>query len=176
MTSGQDKAKAMIFLRHNLGESLEVGYLTVKDPLELWIGLKGMYDHLKATKNHEDCPAGSALLTEAHAIEIHGQSEIRQNNQGHDNVRRRDIGKRQYNNRRVGVHNKRENNIGSQNNPSKGKGDHCHRCGLKDDIQAGSSQKYIENVEANLALKDDAFDGLDNVTHLKAEDFFGDHN
>ncbi|KAH0770174.1 hypothetical protein KY290_014155 [Solanum tuberosum] len=41
---------------------------------------------------------------------------------------------------------------------------------------AGSSQKYDENVEANLALKDDAFDGLDDITHLEAEDFFGDHN
>ena len=46
----------------------------------------------------------------------------------------------------------------------------------KDDIQDGFSQKYNENVEANLALKDDAFDGLDNITHLKAKDFFGDHN
>ncbi|KAK4737433.1 hypothetical protein R3W88_001130 [Solanum pinnatisectum] len=45
--SSQDKAKAMIFLCHHLDESLKVEYLTVKDPLELWIGLKGMYDHLK---------------------------------------------------------------------------------------------------------------------------------
>ncbi|KAK4719669.1 hypothetical protein R3W88_018007 [Solanum pinnatisectum] len=50
--SSQDKAKAMIFLRHHLDESLKVEYLkylTVKDPLELWIDLKGRYDHLKAT-------------------------------------------------------------------------------------------------------------------------------
>ncbi|KAK4737199.1 hypothetical protein R3W88_000896 [Solanum pinnatisectum] len=47
--SSQDKAKAMIFLRHHLDESLKVEYLIVKDPLELWIGLKGRYDHLKAT-------------------------------------------------------------------------------------------------------------------------------
>ena len=47
---------------------------------------------------------------------------------------------------------------------------------LKDDIQAGSSQKYNENVEVNLTLKDDTFDGLDDITHLEAEDFFGDHN
>ncbi|XP_027772623.1 uncharacterized protein LOC114077130 [Solanum pennellii] len=149
MTSSQDKAKAMIFLRHHLDESLKVEYLTVKDPLELWIGLKGRYDHLKATnnfpieimwgkikdedmlkktlttfhaynmilqqqyrekkfqkyseliscllvaeqhndflmKNHEARPAGSAPLSEAHAVEAHGQSEIRQNNRGHDNVR-----------------------------------------------------------------------------------------
>ncbi|KAK4708188.1 hypothetical protein R3W88_029113 [Solanum pinnatisectum] len=47
--SSQDKAKGMIFLRHHLDESLKVEYLTVKDPLELWIGLKGRYDHLNAT-------------------------------------------------------------------------------------------------------------------------------
>ncbi|XP_049352796.1 uncharacterized protein LOC125817300 [Solanum verrucosum] len=115
--------------------------------------LKGRYDHFKATvlprsryewmhlqfqdyktvieqhndllmKNHEARPAGSAPLPEAHTVEAHSQTEIRQNNQGHDN--------------------------------------------------AGSSQKNDENVEANLALKDDAFDGLDDITHLEAEDFFGD--
>ncbi|XP_015064703.1 uncharacterized protein LOC107009915 [Solanum pennellii] len=137
-------------------------------------------------KNHEARPAGSAPLPEAHAVEARGESEIRQNNRGHDNLHGREKGKRRYNNRRGGDHNKRENNIGSQNNPSKGKGDYCHRCGLKarveshltlkDDVQAESSQKYNENVEANLALKDNTFDGLDDITHLEAEDFFGDHN
>ncbi|KAK4733531.1 hypothetical protein R3W88_007792 [Solanum pinnatisectum] len=219
--SSQDRAKAMIFLRHHLDESLRVEYLIVKDPLELWIGLKGRYDHLKATqyhekdfkkyskliscilvaeqhndllmKNHEARPAGSAPLPEAHGVEAHCH----------------------------GSQNKRENNMGSKNNPFKGKGDHCHRCCLKghwknecralehfvrpyqssfkrkenkgggasssnarveshlilkDDVKAGSSQKYDENVEANLALKDDAFDGLDDITHLNAEDFFGDRN
>ena len=33
--SSQDKAKAMIFLRHHLDEGLKIEYLTVKDPLEL---------------------------------------------------------------------------------------------------------------------------------------------
>ena len=47
---------------------------------------------------------------------------------------------------------------------------------FKDDAQARPSQKYAENIEANLALKDDAFDGLDDITHLEAEDFFGDRN
>ncbi|KAK4737756.1 hypothetical protein R3W88_001453 [Solanum pinnatisectum] len=47
--SSQDKAKAMIFLRHHLDEGLKVEYSKVKDPLELWIGLKGRYDYLKAT-------------------------------------------------------------------------------------------------------------------------------
>ncbi|XP_015167816.1 uncharacterized protein [Solanum tuberosum] len=48
-TLSQDKAKAIIFLRHHLNENPKVEYLTVKDPLELWVGLKGRYDHLKAT-------------------------------------------------------------------------------------------------------------------------------
>ncbi|XP_015086989.1 uncharacterized protein LOC107030107 [Solanum pennellii] len=47
--SSQDKANVMIFLRHHLDECLKVEYLTLKDPLELWIGLKGRYEHLKAT-------------------------------------------------------------------------------------------------------------------------------
>ncbi|XP_049394828.1 uncharacterized protein LOC125859163 [Solanum stenotomum] len=154
--SSQDKAKAMIFLHHHLDESMKVEYLTAKDPLELWIGLKGRYDHLKATvlpraryewmhlrfqdykthndllmKNHEARSTRSAPLPEAHGVEAHDQSEIRQNNRDHDNVRRRGKGKKRYNNRRGGGHNKKENNMGSQNNLSKGKGDHCHCCGLK---------------------------------------------
>ncbi|XP_016574224.1 uncharacterized protein LOC107871880 [Capsicum annuum] len=47
--SSQEKAKAMIFLLHRLDEGLKVEYLTVKNPLELWIDLKGRYDNLKAT-------------------------------------------------------------------------------------------------------------------------------
>ncbi|XP_009628840.1 uncharacterized protein [Nicotiana tomentosiformis] len=48
-TSRQDKAKAMIFLRHHLDEGLKTEYLTLKDPFELWSSLKERYDHLKAT-------------------------------------------------------------------------------------------------------------------------------
>ncbi|XP_059281047.1 uncharacterized protein LOC132034693 [Lycium ferocissimum] len=48
-SSSQDKAKTMIFLRHHLDEGLKVEYLTVKDPLELWAGLKEKYDHIKVT-------------------------------------------------------------------------------------------------------------------------------
>ncbi|PIN01501.1 hypothetical protein CDL12_25990 [Handroanthus impetiginosus] len=45
--SKQDKAKAMIFLRHHLDEGLKTEYLTIKDPLELWSNLKKRYDHQK---------------------------------------------------------------------------------------------------------------------------------
>ncbi|XP_078148856.1 uncharacterized protein LOC144544271 [Carex rostrata] len=46
-TTNQDKAKAMIFLRHHLHEGLKAEYLTVKDPLTLWNNLKERYDHQK---------------------------------------------------------------------------------------------------------------------------------
>lgn len=44
-TTSQDKAKAMIFLRHHLHEGLKTEYLTVKDPQILWSNLKERYDH-----------------------------------------------------------------------------------------------------------------------------------
>nr|XP_043629825.1 uncharacterized protein LOC122601119 [Erigeron canadensis] len=47
-TSAQDKAKAMIFLRHHIHEPLKNEYLTVKDPLVLWTNLKSRYDHQKS--------------------------------------------------------------------------------------------------------------------------------
>ncbi|XP_075087902.1 uncharacterized protein LOC142169863 [Nicotiana tabacum] len=47
--SCQDKAKAMIFLRHHLDKELKTEYLTLKEPFELWSSLKEQYDHLKAT-------------------------------------------------------------------------------------------------------------------------------
>nr|XP_016462640.1 PREDICTED: uncharacterized protein LOC107785783 [Nicotiana tabacum] len=47
--SSQDKAKAMIFLRHHLDEGLKSKYLTLKDPFQLWTSLKERYDYLKAT-------------------------------------------------------------------------------------------------------------------------------
>ncbi|XP_021773969.1 uncharacterized protein LOC110737929 [Chenopodium quinoa] len=45
--TSQDKAKAMIFLRHHLHEGLKNEYLTVKDPQILWSNLKERYDHQK---------------------------------------------------------------------------------------------------------------------------------
>ena len=38
------------------------------------------------------------------------------------------------------------------------------------------SQKYDDNFESNLALKDDDFYDLDDITHLEVEVFFGDQN
>ena len=47
---------------------------------------------------------------------------------------------------------------------------------LKDDDKPGTSQKYDKDIEANLALKDDVFDGLGDITHMEVDDFFGDRN
>ncbi|XP_019251299.1 PREDICTED: uncharacterized protein LOC109230232 [Nicotiana attenuata] len=266
--SSQDKAKAMIFLHHHLDEGLKVEYLTVKDLLELWVGLKERYDHnatvlpraryewmhlwlqdfktvseynsvvfqitsqlklcgdvmndedlLEKTlttfhastmvlqqqyrekgfkkyseliscllvaeqhntlllKNHEARPTGSAPLPKANMAARRDKSEKRQNNnhghmnvRGHGNGKRRynsrhrgghGNGKRRYNSRHRGGHGKRENNMDSQNNPSRGK--------------SGPSNRNDDNAEANLALNDDDFQGLDDLTHLEVEDFFGDQN
>ncbi|XP_069154313.1 uncharacterized protein [Solanum lycopersicum] len=176
--SSQDKAKAMIFLRHHPDEGLKIEYLTVKDPLELWTDLKGRYDHVKATvlpraryewmhlrfqdfkivieynsagfqkyseliscllvaeqhnsllmKNHEARPTGAAPLPEANVVEARDQSEVkRDDHRGYNNARGRGKDKRRYTNRQGGGHNKRENNMNSQNNPSKS---NCRRCGMK---------------------------------------------
>ncbi|XP_024190586.1 uncharacterized protein LOC112194599 [Rosa chinensis] len=42
-----DRAKAMIFLRHNLDKSLKDEYITMKDPLELWDALADRFAHQK---------------------------------------------------------------------------------------------------------------------------------
>ncbi|XP_009787692.1 uncharacterized protein [Nicotiana sylvestris] len=134
--SSQDKEKAMIFLRHHLDEGLKVEYLIVKDPLELWTGLKERYDHLKATvllraryewmhlrlqdfkteteqhntlllKNYEARPTGLAPLPEANMEARRDKSGKRQNNNhGHMNVRGHGNSKRRYDNRHRGGHGK----------------------------------------------------------------------
>ncbi|XP_057775112.1 uncharacterized protein LOC130994095 [Salvia miltiorrhiza] len=45
--SDQDRAKALIFLRHHLHDDLKTEYLTVKDQQELWTNLKERFDHQK---------------------------------------------------------------------------------------------------------------------------------
>jgi len=47
ITTNQDRAKAMIFLRHHLDEGLKMEYLIIKNPYELWKNLKERFDHLK---------------------------------------------------------------------------------------------------------------------------------
>ncbi|XP_015160009.1 uncharacterized protein [Solanum tuberosum] len=129
-TSSQDKAKAMIFLRHHLDEGLKVEYLTVKDPLELWTGLKERH-----WKN--ECRAAE------HFVRLYQDSLKRKGNKNGASS----------SNARVESH-----------------------LTYKNDAETEPSQKYDDNIEANLALKDDNFDDLDDITQLEVEDFFGDQN
>ena len=43
----QDRARALIFLRHHINEGLKREYLMVKDPFILWNNLRERYDHQK---------------------------------------------------------------------------------------------------------------------------------
>ena len=45
--STQDRAKAMIFLRHHLHEQLKSEYLMVKEPYVLWECLNERFNHQK---------------------------------------------------------------------------------------------------------------------------------
>ncbi|XP_009782108.2 uncharacterized protein [Nicotiana sylvestris] len=172
-------------------------------------------------KNHEARPTGSAPLHKANmAARRDKYGKKTKYNHGHMNARGHNNDKRRYNRRHRGGHGKRENNMGSQNNPSRGKSGNCHRCGMKghwkiecrapehfvrlyqnsikrkannvgassanalveshltfkNDFEAGPSNKNDDNAEANLALNDDDFQRLDDLTHLEVEYFFGDKN
>ncbi|XP_021857945.1 uncharacterized protein [Spinacia oleracea] len=48
----QDKAKAMIFLRHHLHEGLKTEYMTVKDPQILWSNLKERLQDFKSVSEY----------------------------------------------------------------------------------------------------------------------------
>ncbi|KAM1027901.1 hypothetical protein ACFX2A_041606 [Malus domestica] len=45
ISSSQERAKAMIFIRRHLDEALKSEYLTVEDPLTLWNALRNRYNH-----------------------------------------------------------------------------------------------------------------------------------
>ena len=46
--SAQDKAKAIMIIRHYIQEEIKNEYLTIEDPLQLWNNLKERYDHQRA--------------------------------------------------------------------------------------------------------------------------------
>ncbi|XP_019246368.1 PREDICTED: uncharacterized protein LOC109226019 [Nicotiana attenuata] len=98
--SNQDRAKAIIFLRHHLDEGLKMEYLNIKDPVILWNNLKDRYDHLKMVvlpqarydwtrlrlqdfksiteqhnglimKNHESRPTGSCPFPKVNETNFH---------------------------------------------------------------------------------------------------------
>ncbi|XP_028800673.1 uncharacterized protein LOC114755944 [Neltuma alba] len=121
--TSQDKAKAMIFLRHHLHEGLKAEYLTVTNPLELWNNLKERYDHQKTQqyrekgfkkyseliscllvaeqnnkllmKNHEIRPTGSAPFPEAN-VTVRNNHHIRGCGRGRGRDRGRGRGRTNY--------------------------------------------------------------------------------
>ncbi|XP_070052703.1 uncharacterized protein [Nicotiana tomentosiformis] len=131
-------------------------------------------------KNHEARLTGSTPFLEANMVAIDQKSERRQNNyRGRLNIR--GCGKRRNNNRHGGDRYKQENIKGSQNNPSKGKAsikgkqNKVETLTFQNNIEAGLLNNH-DKAEANLAYKDDVFEGLADITHLEIVDFFEHHN
>ncbi|XP_015072730.1 uncharacterized protein LOC107016930 [Solanum pennellii] len=151
--SSQDKAKAMIFLRHHLDEGLKIEYLTQHNALLM--------------KNHEAHPTGAAPLPEANVVGARDQSEVKEMIIAaiimHGDV---------ANIRDDTLIVKKGNKSGASSSNAR---DESHMT-LKDDDKPGTSQKFDKDVEANLPLKDDVFDGLGDITHMEVDDFFGDRN
>ncbi|GAV74624.1 hypothetical protein CFOL_v3_18104, partial [Cephalotus follicularis] len=48
VATNEERATALIFLRHHIDDDLKYEYLTVKNPLELWQNLNDRFEHLKA--------------------------------------------------------------------------------------------------------------------------------
>ncbi|XP_060206240.1 uncharacterized protein LOC132633806 isoform X1 [Lycium barbarum] len=118
-------------------------------------------------KNHESPPIGSAPFPEVNAVTGYDKPERRQNNyrgrdHGRGSGRGRERGRHNY---RQHGKNKQETNKGSQNNPSTGKVNMCHRCGMKGHwaricrtpdhfvkLYQGSLKGRENNVEAHLTF------------------------
>ncbi|GAV80534.1 hypothetical protein CFOL_v3_23995, partial [Cephalotus follicularis] len=45
--TNEERAIALIFLRHHIDDALKYEYLTVENPLELWQNLNDRFEHLK---------------------------------------------------------------------------------------------------------------------------------
>ncbi|XP_019071443.1 uncharacterized protein [Solanum lycopersicum] len=155
--SRQDKAKAMIFLCYHLDEGMNIEHLTEKDPLELWNDLKGRYDHLKAT-----------VLPRARYEWMHLRFQDFKTNHEARPTGTAPLPKANMVEARDQSEVKRDDHRGYNNTWGVTK--------KTDDDKPGTSQKYDKNIEANLALKDDVFDGLGDITHMEVDDFFGDRN
>ncbi|XP_060178036.1 uncharacterized protein LOC132607972 [Lycium barbarum] len=186
-SSSQDKAKTMIFLRHHLDKGLKVEYLTVKDPLELWTGLKErITSQLKLCgDNITDEDMLEKTLTTFHASNLILQQQYRERGfKKHADLiscllvaeQHNTLLLKNYEARPTGTALFPEANVANRGGASSVNARVESHMTLKNDDEAGPSRKYDDNVEANLTLKDDDFDRLDDITHLEVEDFFGDQN
>ncbi|XP_075112107.1 uncharacterized protein LOC142182082 [Nicotiana tabacum] len=172
--SSQDKAKAMIFFRHHLDEGLKVEYLTVKVPLELWNGLKEMYDHLKATVLPRARYEWMHLrlqdfktLSEYNSVVFQITSQLKLCG---DDINDEDLLEKTITMPQIWLYQnsikRKVNNAGasSANAPVES------HLTFRNDFEAGPSNKNDDNAEANHALNDDDdFQGLDDLTHLEVE-------
>ncbi|XP_070026383.1 uncharacterized protein [Nicotiana sylvestris] len=158
--SSQDCAKTLIFLRRHLNEGLKIEYLTVKDSLILWNGLKERYDNLKLyrekgfkkyfklislllvaernndllTRNRENRSTGSTPLPEVD--EVYSHYAKRGKGCGPIRGRGRDRGCRQGRNSPSVNHPPKKNNHqkwkGKDEKPkANGSETECYRCGGK---------------------------------------------
>ncbi|KAJ3692102.1 hypothetical protein LUZ60_012452 [Juncus effusus] len=125
----QDRAKAMIFLRHHLHESLKSEYLTVKDPLLLWKKAQGENNKL-LLKNHESRPTGSRPFPEANAAAFNGRNHGRGPGRGRGRGRGR--GQNHSWNRNSQIKKPTlERSKKPQSVTLEGSGEPCFRCGVK---------------------------------------------
>ncbi|XP_016567232.1 uncharacterized protein LOC107865492 [Capsicum annuum] len=125
-------------------------------------------------KNHEARPTVSASFLKANVVAAHDQPEIRQNyylgrGRGHYRGRGRESGHWT----RVCRMPDHFVKLYQASLKRKENDAEAHLTFRGDDDEAAPSNTY-NNIEANLAYKDDDFKGLSDITHLKAENFYED--
>ncbi|XP_052878841.1 uncharacterized protein LOC128285373 [Gossypium arboreum] len=188
--STQDKAKAMIFLRHHLHEGLKTEYLTVKDPQILWANLKERYDHQKTVilpkaryewlnlrlqdfksvmaeqnnellmKNHKLRPTGFAPFPEAN-VSLHNGQELKETHHANSSVRGRGHGRGRSRGHRYGY-----------SRGGRFKNSHSYQKWDRKNGNREEKEKEGKEVETNLVYKDGEGDFDDgNATHLEVADF-----
>ncbi|XP_017974461.1 PREDICTED: uncharacterized protein LOC108661545 [Theobroma cacao] len=166
----QDKAKAMIFLRHHLHKGLKIEYLTIKDPVDLWKSLNERYDHQKTQyrekgfkkyseliscllvakennellmKNHESRPIGSTPFPEVNATSFRNSGRGLGRNRGRNHGRR----KGRHNYRSIGGY----TNYYSNNKNTHQKWMNSEEIHEKD--KGGQSKRNTENVCYRCGMK-----------------------
>ncbi|XP_027067762.1 uncharacterized protein [Coffea arabica] len=153
----QDRAKAMIFLRHHLDEGLKVEYLTVKDPPQQYREKAfKKYSELIAClllaeqnnelllKNHDSRPTGASPFPEANTTQFQHSGRSRGRGRrggrgrgcgrgrGHRRDRNRFVPHENYNHgKHQNIFQKRKNNYDPKNGEKKVYEEKCYRCGME---------------------------------------------
>ncbi|XP_021731430.1 uncharacterized protein LOC110698327 [Chenopodium quinoa] len=178
----QDKAKAMIFLRHHLHEGLKNEYLTVKNSQILWSNLRKEKKVLKYSeliscllvaeknnellmKNHESCPTGSTPFPEAN-VTTHNGKETKNRDHSSSSGRGRGRGRGQWRGRGRG------RGYGRGRGGKKGKKVEANLI-LEDgegDFDFGNANQF--DVGDFLTFPEGNNFDFDSTTHLEVADFF----